>query len=71
MKFSFEVNLEPIQMPNFIPTSHDKDGEVWVPVQDLTDEQAWEYAEILKSAFIEHWRTKCNEYGVRGEGKEP
>jgi hypothetical protein len=28
-----------------------------IPVKDLTEEQANEYAELMKKTFIEHWKS--------------
>jgi hypothetical protein len=28
-----------------------------IKVKDLTEEQAYEYAELMKQAFIEHWKS--------------
>lgn len=52
----------PPMMPNFLPYESGVDttsaGQSRVPVSNLTKEEATEYGELMKQAFIKHWEKK-------------
>lgn len=56
MEKSFKLKLP--APPNFILI--EGFTEVSIPVSDLTAEEANQYAEELKKAFIKHWQSKKN-----------
>ena len=61
MEISFELNM--ISLPNELnfKTAPDKRQDGFshksniISVKDLTEEQAYEYAEEIKHAFVYHW----------------
>jgi hypothetical protein len=61
-----KFKLKSINMPNFImidmaTMGKREDGyqlNASIPVENLTEEEAIQYAEFLKEEFIEHWRNK-------------
>lgn len=63
MEKSFKLN--PPLMPNYITYGSGvvkrEDSfrqAATIAVQDLTEQEAIEYAELMKQAFIEHWKNK-------------
>lgn len=46
-----QLKLLPPMMPNFLPTEH---SNYRVRVSELSNEEAVEYGELMKKAFIEH-----------------
>lgn len=63
-----EFKLLPPMMPNFIryeiPAGQRQDGIKiegnTIPVRDPSKEEAEEYGELMKQAFIEHWNNLIN-----------
>jgi len=60
-----KIKLKMVGMPNFIsmdlPPRPREEGiqmNNTIPVQDLTPEEASEYAEWMKISFLEHWKQK-------------
>ena len=49
------IKLIPSRMPNFIRAEGWKEP---IPVKELSEQEAQEYAELMKQAFIEHWKNK-------------
>ena len=53
-------------MPNFLPYETSvrlrQDGfrpsDNLIPVHELSEEEAIEYAELMKQSFIQHWKNK-------------
>jgi hypothetical protein len=65
MKKLFEV-LPPV-MPNFVRFKREavlkQDGfkvDDGFPIKDFTREEAEEYAELMRTTFMEHWESKQN-----------
>lgn len=63
MKKRFEVL--PPTMPNFVQFKHKaglkQDGfkvDGGVPISDFTEDEAHEYAELMRQAFLKHWKEK-------------
>lgn len=62
-----EIKLKMIQMPNFICIEQSarprQEGfnQITIPVKDFTEEEAVNYAEEMKQAFINHWKFKTNQ----------
>lgn len=63
-----KFKLLPPTMPNFLslemPAGRREDGIKEAPkisVSDLSKEEALEYGELMKQAFINHWHTKVNQ----------
>ena len=61
----YELELNPPLMPNFITfkakVGKKEDGfkpSSAIPISDLTEEQAIEYAELMKQTFINHWKLR-------------
>lgn len=63
-----KLKLLPPMMPNFIsvdrPVGKRQDGfnadNFKFPIQELSEEEAIEYGELMKQTFIEHWKNKKN-----------
>jgi hypothetical protein len=63
MNIQFE--LLPPTMPNFVRFKQEaalrQDGfkvDEGFPISKFTEEEAYEYAELIKQEFIKHWRLK-------------
>jgi len=56
MEFKLKV-LAPI-MPNFIPFESPDKSKVHFPITDFSEKEAIEYGELMKQAFIDHWKKK-------------
>lgn len=56
-----EVELLPPSMPNFIRLAkcNVKLKDV-INVSDLSEDEANEYAELMKQEFIKHWKSKAS-----------
>lgn len=58
----FELHIPKSLLPNYIK-ANSVNGDSYTskafPTEDLTEQQAIEYGEALKQAFIEHWKVKC------------
>lgn len=57
--------LLPPTMPNFLfiemPPRPRQEGVSFdnkIPITDLSEQEATEYAELMKQAFINHWKNK-------------
>ena len=62
-----EFNLKMVSMPNFIiveaaprPRQEGLVPNPSIPVEELSEKEANEYAEGMKQAFIDHWKSKQN-----------
>lgn len=60
-----ELELLPPTMPNFAVFKQigglKQDGfkaQQGLPIKDFTEEEAYEYAELMKQTFIKHWESK-------------
>lgn len=51
------INLLPPIMPNFIPYEIGAKME-HISITTLSEKEAIEYGELMKQAFIKHWRLK-------------
>ncbi len=65
MEKKFEV-LPPI-MPNYVRFRAEpglrQDGfkvDEGFPIENFTEQEAYEYAELMKNTFINHWRKRKN-----------
>jgi len=58
-----EVEMLPPLMPNFLPykIGSNKNINNRIPVGDLTEKEAIEYGELMKQAFVDHWRKKSKQ----------
>lgn len=56
-----EIELLPPSMPNFIRFAkcNVKLKDV-ISVSDLSEDEANEYAELMKQEFIKHWKSKAS-----------
>ena len=48
-----KVKVLPHMMPNFIKIEIDNS---WISVQNLTQDEAEQFGELMKQAFINHWK---------------
>lgn len=60
-----DVKIKMIQMPNFLiletPPVEKQDGfrhGSTIPIGELSEEQANEYAEEMKQSFLNHWKLR-------------
>ena len=61
------LKLRPPTMPNFVgyivTVGKKQDGVNFennkFPITEFSKEEAEEYGELMKQAFIEHWENKC------------
>jgi alkanesulfonate monooxygenase SsuD/methylene tetrahydromethanopterin reductase-like flavin-dependent oxidoreductase (luciferase family) len=61
-----KIKLLPPEMPNFIAVQGNpgkrqdgiKIGAGSIPITDLTEDEAMEYADYIKQTFMNHWRNK-------------
>lgn len=58
-----KFKIQPPTMPNFLiiemPPKQRQDGVAnnpTIPVKSLTEEEAEEYAELMRSEFMSHWQ---------------
>ena len=53
-----KMNIPKPTMPNFIVIKDFGEKEITIPVQNLSKEEACQYAELMRATFIEHWENK-------------
>lgn len=70
-----KFKLLPPMMPNFVryekPARPRQEGfdskDQGIPIEEFTEQQAKEYAELMRDAFIEHWRKRKANASDRNE----
>jgi len=56
-----KLKLLPPTMPNFVRADKNYPNNPTFSISDFTKEEAEEYGELMKQAFIEHWERKQKE----------
>jgi hypothetical protein len=61
------LKINPPLMPNFfqyqMPPGKREDGFKFnhsIPIGELSEEEAYEFADMMKNEFIKHWRSKTS-----------